>query len=311
MNGAILILSSSNKIPLIEVLRETLPQMKLIGGDVSSEVLSQYFVDEFWKMSNLQNLEYKDFVSYCKQQNIRYVIPTREGELEHFARWRPLLNQEGIQIMISPLEGILYTSDKILFAQKLIANGYPAIPTSHTSSGLHTECFVIKERFGAGSKNLYIKVMPKDVETFSKKLIDPIYQPYIEGTEYSVDVYVMQNGRAKGAVVRERIFVVNGESQITEIAKKPRLEILAMQIAETLNLSGHVMFQIIEDLEGNPHIIECNARFGGASTLSVKAGLDSFNWFIKEADGETLENLTFDPVQRPLKQIRYAKDLIL
>lgn len=311
MNNAILILSSSNKIPLIEVLRETVPQMKLIGGDVSSEVLSQYFVDGFWKMPHLQNIRIEEFILYCKQQNIRFVIPTREGELEHFARWKPLLKQVGIHIMISPIEGIRYTSDKILFAQKLIANGYPTIPTSQTFNGLHYERFVIKERFGAGSKNLYLNVLSRDVETFSKTLIDPVFQPYIEGTEYSVDVYVMQNGKAKGAVVRERILVVNGESQITEIAKKPHLEILAMKVAETFNLCGHVMLQIIEDLEGNPHIIECNARFGGASTLSVKAGLDSFNWFIKEEDGESLDNFPFKPVQTPLKQIRYAKDLIL
>lgn len=74
---------------------------------------------------------------------------------------------------------------------------------------------------------------------------------------------------------------------------------------------GHVMFQFIKDYSGDIHIIECNARFGGASTLSLAMGLDSFYWFIQESRGIPSEQLSFDRSQTEKRLIRHAEDLIL
>jgi carbamoyl-phosphate synthase large subunit len=56
------------------------------------------------------------------------------------------------------------------------------------------------------------------------------------------------------------------------------------------------------------HLLECNCRFGGASTLSIAAGLDSFYWFLRECLNEDLSDLPFLNYRRGLRQIRYAED---
>lgn len=311
MRQSLLVLSAANKVPLLSIIKKFVPTVKLIAGDVSANVLSSYFVDDFWEMPLLKDIEIDHFITNCKKRSVRYVIPTREGELLHFAKWKDVLEKEEIHVMISNRSAIQLTSDKLIFYQTLKEYGYPVIKTSLNIADIESSSFVIKEREGAGSKNLHINIEKEEAMKVWSRLDNPICQPYIAGKEYSVDVYMMKNGKAKGAIVRERVLIINGESQITQTVHKPELAKLAMDVAESLNLYGHVMFQIIEDTDGRLHIIECNARFGGASTLSIEAGLDSFKWFIQEANNQSINDIEFKPPTKPLKQIRYSKDLII
>jgi carbamoyl-phosphate synthase large subunit len=78
-----------------------------------------------------------------------------------------------------------------------------------------------------------------------------------------------------------------------------------------LGIYGHAVFQLIQSSTGGLHVIECNARFGGASTLSIAAGLDSFYWFLLEACGDSLSQYPFARCRRELRQIRFARDLVI
>jgi carbamoyl-phosphate synthase large subunit len=49
-------------------------------------------------------------------------------------------------------------------------------------------------------------------------------------------------------------------------------------------LAGHAVVQLIDDGE-QMHVIECNPRVGGASTLSMMVGLPTISWFLSEASG--------------------------
>ena len=71
------------------------------------------------------------------------------------------------------------------------------------------------------------------------------------------------------------------------------------------------MIQVIEDEEGSFHVIECNPRFGGASTASLAVGLDSFYWFLLECSGQNLQGYLFLRSQQEVRQVRYAADWIL
>ena len=83
-----------------------------------------------------------------------------------------------------------------------------------------------------------------------------------------------------------------------------------MSFAESLRLYGHILFQVIKNGNGDFYFVECNARFGGASSLSVAAGLDSFYWFLLESGGVGLSDYAFVQSATPLRQIRYASDVI-
>ena len=82
------------------------------------------------------------------------------------------------------------------------------------------------------------------------------------------------------------------------------------QTLSKLALSGPVVLQgIIND--GALHIIECNSRFGGASTLGIKAGVDSLYWSLCESIGEDIDSLPVDLESHKITQIRAATDYYL
>jgi carbamoyl-phosphate synthase large subunit len=77
--------------------------------------------------------------------------------------------------------------------------------------------------------------------------------------------------------------VVNGESHETVTFSNPEW---AQKIIQTFSmiagLKGHVLAQVIIDNEENLHLVEINPRLGGASPLSIAAGLNSIKWSLLE-----------------------------
>ncbi len=311
----VLITSISKKMPLISAVRQAASKTGLYtfvyGCDSHISCIGQYGVDEFWNCPTTDRLSIDDFISYCQEKNVKALIPTRDDELGYFAENKERLAESGIHTMISEKNAIETCLDKYKFAQVLTKHQLSAIKTELSLQNIKAEKYVVKERRGAGSQSIGLNLPKEETLKHSKSLKDPIFQPFIEGKEWSVDLYRTKEGHVKGIVARQRNLVVGGESQVTTTVNYPALEQLCHQIADHLNLYGHAVFQVIEDWEGKLHVIECNPRFGGASTASVAAGLDSFLWFLMETAGISLESVLFLRSKKEIKQVRYIADKII
>jgi carbamoyl-phosphate synthase large subunit len=200
--------------------------------------------------------------------------------------------------------------DKLLFYQAGSRLGFPVIQTSLSIDDISTQQFVVKERMGAGSDNIGINIDRVAAIRLAKGQSQPVFQPFVAGKEYSIDVFISRAGDVKGAVCRSRDKVVSGESQVTTTHYMPELEKASMEFAKALGLSGHVVFQAIIDNSKKIHFIECNSRFGGASTLSLAAGLDSFYWSILEAKDVDISQYCKREAGKQLQQVRYVADHI-
>lgn len=310
----VLIMSISKKIPMIKAVREAATRVdsrtRVFGADMNENCQGRYFVDQFWHVPPLINMKIELFINFCKINKITIVFPSRDGELKFFATHKKTLLTEGIHIMLSSHLSIKRCIDKFSFYQTLQHAGFPVIYTS-LSLDFKCELYVVKERLGSGSINVGLGLEEDMALAHAKRTSTAIFQPFIRGREFSVDVYIDNIGKAKGAIFRERRLIVGGESQITVSSHSPQIEKLIMDIAEFLGLRGHGVFQLIIDEDNNPHILECNARFGGASTLSLAMGLDSFYWFIKESQGVPSIELPFIRSITEKTLVRYAEDMIL
>lgn len=310
-----LVTSVSSKVPLIKSLKKAYLKLgcdgNIIGADHNFQCIGRNFVDDFWEMPELDELPFETFLRYCNANDIKAVIPTRDGELPFFAKYKKQLQANGIDVMVSEPKVSEACLDKLLFYKKLEALGYPVIQTVKNINELDCKLYVVKECFGAGSRSLGLCLSKDEASKHAQSLQAPIFQPFVEGKEFSVDLYVDLNGKAKGVIVRARELVINGESQITSTCRNPKLEKLSINLVEELGLYGHIVLQVLIDEKEKIHIIECNSRFGGASTLSQQAGLDSFYWFLLESVGVDITNYPFLRTHKELRQIRYAEDLIL
>ncbi len=312
----VLISSVSRKIPLIHAVEKSLKKLSvpssLIAGDSDKNCIGIYFVDDFIVFPALEELTPELFISLCQYHEINAVIPTRDGELSFFSKNKERFLQEGIHVMVSNTDALQIAADKLLFFQTTSQMGYSPVMTSDNIDDISGNSYVVKERFGAGSRKMGLGLSYDQAVKHAKHLNHPIYQPFIIGKELSIDFYIALNGKGKGVIVRTRDLVISGESQITTSIINTELEEMALSLAEELGLYGHCMFQVIHDSENELyHLLECNPRFGGASTLSLEMGLDSFYWFFLEALGENLDDYPFQREKSEKKLVRYPEDLFL
>ncbi|WP_300665437.1 NAD-dependent epimerase/dehydratase family protein [Fluviicola sp.] len=313
--GNILVTSASRKIGLIQAVKKAANKIhasiQVIAADSSDSCLAKYFTDYFWKIPLISQIDIHVFIKECQVRSIRLIIPSRDGELAFFAENKSLFKEAGIHVMISDNTSINRCIDKLSFYNENKAIQSSIIPTFEDLESINSTHFVVKERFGAGSDSIGINLNKEAALAHSERLKFPIFQPFIKGSELSIDAYIDTSGKVKGIVMRKRELVVNGESQITTTVQNTEWKNAFIAIIGSLNLSGHIILQAIIDSNGEIHVIECNPRFGGASTLSIKAGLDSFYWAYLESSSISLESYPFVETKEPITQVRYPADLYL
>jgi carbamoyl-phosphate synthase large subunit len=313
--GNVLVSSSSKKVPLVlatqEAVRRIRPEAKVVAGDIRDDVLTRYVADEFWKMPHASDEQLDALISGCRERGIDVVLPTRDGELLFWSRHRKRLADEGIQVVVAPSEGIRLCLDKLAFAAFGGERGLPFIPAGTSPHDVGPGPYVVKERHGAGARNIRLKLAREAAVEHASQLSDPIYQPFVSGREISIDAWLDADHRLKGLVLRRRERVADGESQVTTTFRDADIERQAAAILEALGLAGPVVMQVLLDEANAMHVIECNARFGGASTTSIAAGLDALHWSLLEAIGADVADYPFDRVPGEVRQVRVPQDLTL
>jgi carbamoyl-phosphate synthase large subunit len=188
--------------------------------------------------------------------------------------------------MVSDVECVENCFDKLRFAEVCESNGLPCISTTKSIDELpETPTFVVRERYGAGSRNVRIDISKEEARTDSKDFADPVFSPYIAGAEYTVDFYVNRQGELVEAVPRTRDLVIGGESWVTTTCYDERIIQLIQEFIKTFMIRGHANLQLIKKSDSSLHIIECNPRIGGGSGVSIRAGCNSINWCLQESEG--------------------------
>jgi len=316
----VLLSSASNKIPLLRALQHAVKRVTANGvvtaGDLNSNVLSQHFCDEFWQMPATTEQNKEDIVFALKQRGITHVLPSRDGELLFWAQLKSTLKAHSIHVIVSSPEAVKRCVDKLRFGSHFMpgAESNCIIPTFSDLKSLtentDSKRYVVKERFGAGSKSIGVNLNASEAVEHAKTLSTPIYQPFIDGQEISVDAWLSEKHEVKAAMCRVRALVINGESQITYTQPQSVFLSEIKKALTSLKLSGPVVLQAIVS-NNKLHIIECNTRFGGASTLGIKAGVDSLYWSLIESSGEAVAALPVNLSREKITQVRAATDYYL
>jgi len=311
----VLVTSLSRKVPLLAALRAALERSPaggtVWGADSDPGCVGRYFAERFWQMPPLSIPDAPEqLLRFCAQEEIRLVIPTRDGELALFAAARGALAEEGAYAPVGSLEAVETCLDKLSFHDHCLRHGIPTAPTAAALEDLETDALaVVKDRRGMGARGLAVGLDREAARAYGERLAEPIFQPVLRGVEHSVDLYVNRRGQVVDAAPRTRIRVHDGESTVTETVEHPQLSALAVRLAESLDLRGHLVIQAFVD---GPQVtlLECNPRVGGASTLGFHAGVDTPRWAIEEALGQSVEP-RLGSYRRGLRLVRYPADRLI
>ena len=243
---------------------------------------------------------------FIKKEVIKYgiilIIPFQDAVVPLCAEYKNYL----IPTSPTPMEEVSRTCwDKRLFETFMLKNFPDNYPTHLQNEDNYPA--IAKPIHGFGSKGLIKLDTYKDWIKFahSETATNYIVQRFIEGKEYSVDSYFDLQGQCVDSVVRERIRVADGEVITSKTVEIPELQHLTKMVGEKLPLVGPTNMQWI--IGDKPYLIEINARFGGGSTLAIKAGLDTVSLIERDYFG-----IKFDYVpnqwERNLLMERYTQD---
>ena len=111
-----------------------------------------------------------------------------------------------------------------------------------------------------------------ELELVMRKFENMIFQEYLPGTEYTVDVLSDLTEKPIMAIPRIRIDTKAGISVKGKIVRNSMIENLCINTAETLGIRGPSCIQLKGSKNGKLKIIEINARFGGGTIFTTLAG---------------------------------------
>jgi len=289
----ILFTSVGRRVELMQAFRNAADKLninlEIYGTDITESAPALAFCDYTVIVPRIKDPQYiLELKKVCDEERIDALIPTIDTDLMILA-----LNRDGFgktKVVISRSEKIAVCRDKRFTAdyfhsvglkspqpvddRKEYKGGYPAF---------------IKPKDGSSSIFAYKVENEEELKSFAEQIPDYIIQPFIDGTEYTVDVFCDFDGNPVFITPRIRLSVRAGEVLKIEIVQDQKIISDMKQLVEDYKPCGQITVQLIRDkMSGDDYYIEINPRFGGGAPLSIKAGADSAAAMLRILSGEKL-----------------------
>ncbi len=263
--------------------------LEIIGADVSTTAPALSFCDITLQVPRIDNPQYIPFLQeYCKVNHVDALIPTIDTDLFILAKNKNLFGST--RVIISDPDKVAFCRDKRLTGAFFGSCGL-LFPEPVDNYKNYTQGFpaFIKPIDGSSSINTYKVDNEEELASFSKIVPDYIIQPFISGTEYTVDVFCDFNGNPIYITPRIRLAVRAGEVLKTKIDQDKTIIDEVQKLIKQYKPCGAITIQLIKNNRtGKNYYIEINPRFGGGAPLSIKAGADSAEMMLRLLRGEQL-----------------------
>jgi carbamoyl-phosphate synthase large subunit len=166
---------------------------------------------------------------------------------------------------------------------------------------------IAKPRYGKGSKGI-LKIDNEDEFNYIHLIKDNlIFQEYLPGTEYTVDVLSDLQGEPIIAVPRIRLQTRAGISTVGKIVKDENISETCKSIAKHLKIMGPCCIQMKESKEGILKIVEVNPRMGGGTIFTALAGANFPAMILDMVNGKKLKV----PKISEITIVRYFEEIVV
>ncbi len=228
-------------------------------------------------------------LEHCRRNEINALIPLIDTELLVLAEAQDRFEQAGTKAIVSSPEVIRIATDKILTAEFLAEHDLltPKILTGKDLDSAQLPLFT-KPRFGSSSHEVHKITTAEELAFHRSARPESIIQEFIDGQEYTVDVFADFDGRPLCAVPRRRDEVRGGEVSKGQTVRHQGIIDQSLKLVETLGgCAGMITVQCFLTPDDRVVFIEINPRFGGGVPLSIQAGADSPKWLLELLLGRT------------------------
>ena len=288
----ILFTGVGRRIELLQAFRSAAlildKELKIYGADMAGTAPALAYCDYTRKVVAMNDPAYiQNLIDICVADKIDLLIPTIDTDLLVLSENKDRFNEIGTKVMISAPDKIRICRDKNNTSQFFVDCGLHApMPVNDWQEYKDGYPAFIKPKDGSSSINAYKVDTAEELEVYAGQVEDYIVQPFVDGREYTVDVFCDWNGEPISIVPRERLQVRAGEVLKTEICMDETMIEEAKTLCKAFKPCGPMTVQLIRDKDGIDWFIEINPRFGGGAPLSMKAGARSAEAILQLMDGE-------------------------
>lgn len=292
----ILFTGVGRRVELMQAFRQAANRMnvilKLYGADMAGTAPALAFCDYTRKVCGMRDADYiPQLLRICEADHIDLLIPTIDTDLLLLSQNAAKFDEIGTKVLISKPDKIAICRDKNYSADFFESCGLKAPRTVNDYQLYHGPypCF-IKPKDGSSSINAFKVENESELKVYAEQIGDYIVQPFIGGTEYTVDIFCDYEGNPLFITPRIRVAVRAGEVLKTEIAMDEKIIEECRKLIAGFQPCGPMTVQLIrQNKTDDDYYIEINPRFGGGAPLSMKAGARSAEAILKLLSGEKVD----------------------
>ena len=314
----LLLLSSSNHVQLINSFKEAYSRLNL-KGKVYTADLKKYCASAMVSHKHfiVPRTDSNDFFvvleKIIKENAINIVLSARDEELLILSNNNFFFEDLGCLLLVSEETSIKLCRNKYELNVFFEKNNIPH-PKTYKFEDLIDRAdikypLVCKPIYGKGGIGIYIVNSFPAIINLLEDTSDYIFQEYIQGIEYTIDVLNDLGGNILSIIPRRRVLIKGGESIVSITEKNAQLINYSKFICEKIKFIGHVNIQCIMK-ENFPYFIEINPRFGGASNAAFEAGMDSPLKILQILKGENVKPFIGE-FKENLIMLRYTQDFFI
>jgi carbamoyl-phosphate synthase large subunit len=311
------------RVSLLRSFQEAARKLRLhvsfYGTDTSSLSPALQLCDQAFLVSPTTHGGYIDqLLSIVHKHHVRLLIPTVDLDLPLLADHKPQFQRLGCRVLVSDPGVIDICRDKRRTFRFLTTHGFGTPRTMSVRTALATDrraelawpC-LLKRWDGSAGKDIAVANDRSELDFFARRIPNAMCQEFIEGTEYTCDVYVDFAMQVRCVVPRRRIEVRSGEVSKSQVVKDGEIMTQARKLAELLRAGpGVITLQLFVTRAGKILFTEVNPRFGGGAPLSIRAGTDFPKWILQELTGDR-PRIGFDGFKDGLIMLRYDAEVWL
>ena len=267
---------STNSTSLVILLKRiTSIPLEVFGSDVAplGYTAASTFVDKYFQSPSMDDpLLFTQFlISLCMKEHIDLIIPSSDKEVRYWALYAPHIP---VAVFVPGRNIVELFGDKLLATQavKKAAIDTPKIVTNLFVDNLGKVIF--RKRVAVSSQGI-------DIVNFSNEKYIPNHfssewfaQEFIDGTEYSVDVFCDKNGNPKIIIPKKKIEMRAGTTFRSQLVNHPGIISACNRLYQEFNVPGFSDVEFIE-ANGKLYFIEMNLRLSASAICAI---IGSFNY---------------------------------
>ena len=312
----LLILSPGRRVEIVEYFKETFHAVgrKVYTLDMSPYAPALYSGDEYFRIDkDFNHLEsYIDHIlDISKEKNVCAILTLIDPELVLLSDYKEKFDAQGIKLILSDLNFIKQTFDKFGFYNnykdtiKLVETvGSYEDAIQKINSGEWTYPLFAKLRDGSASIGIKKIIVPNDFEGV-KENKQYIYQPFIDGTEYGVDVYFdMISGDLVSIFMKKKIAMRAGETDKAVSVKSDKVLDEIKKLKNIHGLYGPIDVDVFVSNDDEVYINEINPRFGGGHPHAYGCGVNFMKLILNNLEGRKNEP-AFNDYKEGVMMLKY------